>query len=497
MQHIILYAYNLRPSELYARNLEFFDDIPREYINRDNSVALEAFYTLGIVSYSLEQKSKALVLFRMVLDNRHGISAHANDIAQRALGWIEHIERGETSVIEPIHTPENMMMSAIGKIYNNRVMDKERILQIIYKLLDMNQNAFSKLEYLRAFLSGRTSSAEEIVQNNIELSQILETTNDALADLSLMNIRRFVDFQESLNAYQEAFYALKPFLHRSQGNYERQYFLAAIYKLYESLALQSFLYRFENRERQALVAAISKLYEALTLNREMLTHLLRNYHRHDDCIFYVNHIKYDNSILNHSDLLIEVKQLGGPEMVNDLIEMGEDKELGDTIIEAIEQYGIKHVLSNLFPNKEELLEIQQTSDKDKILLATIENIKNIVGEKEIAESPGLYQYISNSLSNNQFSSSAKQMIKNIGCLINGLRELLDMNDYYQALGIKPDEQATLIWTQLEYLLEFAVSGQVFIGLFPKPPYFDPDVSTLFRTACYADFCISSYSTGDK
>jgi hypothetical protein len=26
---------------------------------------------------------------------------------------------------------------------------------------------------------------------------------------------------------------------------------------------------------------------------------------------------------------------------------------------------------------------------------------------------------------------------------------------------------------------------------------ETDVSTLFRTACYADFCIFSYSTGDK
>lgn len=129
-----------------------------------------------------------------------------------------------------------------------------------------------------------------------------------------------------------------------------------------------------------------------------------------------------------------------------------------------------------------LLETQENPNTDSIvlenqggdvLLETIDKIKDFVGEKELSELPGFYQYVFNALSNNHFSKSATQVLDIVGNLIASLEKLMDISLHIPAEEIKESEDiGTSLWSQLEDLLEFVGSGQRFLGA-PKPPYFDP------------------------
>ncbi|MCT4635312.1 MAG: tetratricopeptide repeat protein [Rickettsiales bacterium] len=130
-----------------------------------------------------------------------------------------------------------------------------------------------------------------------------------------------------------------------------------------------------------------------------------------------------------------------------------------------------------------LLEAQEDLNTDSKVLAnqgeefleTIDKIKNFVGEKELSNLPGFYQYIFNALSNNHFSKSAIQVLDIARNLISSLEKLIDISLYIQDAEIEENgDIGTSLLTQLEGLLEFTGSGQRFIGMPPSNPNFDPD-----------------------
>lgn len=83
-------------------------------------------------------------------------------------------------------------------------------------------------------------------------------------------------------------------------------------------------------------------------------------------VFYVTNIIYDNLMFNNPELLYEVYKIGGTKAINSLIDLGQDLQIGIAIIEATEQYGIKHVVNIMFSNQHaenaKLLKIDASAD---------------------------------------------------------------------------------------------------------------------------------------
>jgi tetratricopeptide (TPR) repeat protein len=157
-----------------------------------------------------------------------------------------------------------------------------------------------------------------------------------------------------------------------------------------------------------------------------------------------------------------------------LFEFCSSKHIEDSVLSEsdIQEIG---ALFNLFLDSQEDLNYDSkvSASQGNELLKTIDKIKDFVGEKELSNLPGFYQYIFNALSNNHFSKSATQVLDIARNLISSLEKLIDISLYIQDEEIEENgDIGTSLWTQLEGLLEFTGSGQRFIGS-PKPPYFDP------------------------
>ncbi|MGB4190952.1 MAG: hypothetical protein WBJ81_00170 [Rickettsiales bacterium] len=198
-------------------------------------------------------------------------------------------------------------------------------------------------------------------------------------------------------------------------------------------------------------------------------------------IYYVTGIKYKNVLLNNNYILQEVFKLYEKDVMNLLIELGEDEEQAEKILLATKDLEIEKVLKIFFNNKvktsqqeevtDSILAVQLKTQEDQTLEA-ITKIEAIIGKETLAEIAGWHQYISKSLSNNPLSSSATQIIQIIGSLVKNLEEVLDFGNLYESNDI--ENQVTIIITQLEHWIDFFASGTIYVGLPPRYPDFDPD-----------------------
>ncbi len=61
----------------------------------------------------------------------------------------------------------------------------------------------------------------------------------------------------------------------------------------------------------------------------------------------ITNVDYDNQILNHPELL-ELAKLYGPHCVNQLIDLGKDRELAESLIDGVIEHGALNVMNSLF-----------------------------------------------------------------------------------------------------------------------------------------------------
>ncbi len=180
---------------------------------------------------------------------------------------------------------------------------------------------------------------------------------------------------------------------------------------------------------------------------------------------------YDNSLLNHNHLLTSAYKIAGMKAVNYLLELGQDKEVAEQILLAVDDIGVEKVLE-IFFSPVKTTDLQTTQTQDDKTIETIAKIEAIIGKEALNEITGYYQYVSTALSNNQLSASATKVIHIIGNFVNNLEEWLDFGIAYESIDI--DNQVTIILSQLENWFDYVASGQMHIGLPPRYPGFDPD-----------------------
>jgi hypothetical protein len=251
-------------------------------------------------------------------------------------------------------------------------------------------------------------------------------------------------------------------------------------------------------------------------------------------IFFINEVVYNNLLINKQGLLNEVFQRGGVKAVQDIINLGEDTDVVIAILETVEQYGIEHVLNIFFEdliNKstiqdfdKEILQIKEIAreldiehifflDNDKgidfiqtvannfsqealirilelgkdqsiveqILLEvdlqgidkvmnllfnnnkidTINYLENIIGKEEFNQ----LQLVPQGILNPWSCQAYQKIVEYINNLAKNLDDLLNMG--------RSGDQVTITLLILENFLEFAASGQRFMGSSRKPHY-NPD-----------------------
>lgn len=250
-------------------------------------------------------------------------------------------------------------------------------------------------------------------------------------------------------------------------------------------------------------------------------------------VFFINEMVYNNLLINKQGLLNEILQKGGVKAVQDIINLGEDSDVAIAILEAVEQYGIEHALNIFFENlinkstlqefDKEILQIKEIAkelnikhifflDNDKgidfiqtvinkfsqealitilelgqdksiveqILLEvdiqgidkvmnllfnnnkidTINYLENIISKEEFNQLQLVPQGIFNPWSNQVY----QKIVEYIDNLAKNLDDLLNMG--------RSGDQVTITLLILETFLEFAASGQRFMGS-SRNPHYDP------------------------
>jgi hypothetical protein len=188
-------------------------------------------------------------------------------------------------------------------------------------------------------------------------------------------------------------------------------------------------------------------------------------------LFYIHQTLYKNQLLNIPDFLVTAKKIGGIKAINNILALGEDQEIAEQILLAVDDIGLEKVLE-IFFSQAKPDESQAESKIFDPTLETIAKIETIIGKDALAEITGWYKYASSALSNNPLSASATKVIQIIGNLINNLEEWLDFGIAYESIDI--GNQVTVLLTQLEHWFDFVASGTTYIGLPPRYPGFDPD-----------------------
>ncbi len=248
-------------------------------------------------------------------------------------------------------------------------------------------------------------------------------------------------------------------------------------------------------------------------------------------LFFINEVVYNNLLINKQGLLNEVFQRGGVKAVQDIINLGEDNDVAIAILEAVEQYGIEHALNIFFEgliNKstlqdfdKEILQIKEIPEKlsikhifffenakgiefiqavannfgqealitilelgkdqsivEQILLEvdiqginkmmnllfnngeinTINPLENIIGTEEFNQ----LQLVPQGILNPWSCQAYQKIVEYIDNLAKNLDDLLNMG--------RSGDQVTITLLILESFLEFAASGQRFMGSSKKPYY---------------------------
>ena len=230
-------------------------------------------------------------------------------------------------------------------------------------------------------------------------------------------------------------------------------------------------------------------------------------------------VEYSNYFLRDGKELLEKANLVyGKEVVNQMLELGNDRELAEPILQEVKEQGAEKILDILFGNEspepvlklemtnyflqdkkgKELLEManlvygkevlnqmlelgkdqefaeyilqeaeEQGAEKILDILFGVTDQKAIADFSKIIEnedSPGFYQYIYNALSSNKFSKPAIETIKYIAHVYDKLEKMLSEGS--------SGNKVTIAMTILESLLSYAESGQ-FVGYRPSP-YRGPD-----------------------
>jgi hypothetical protein len=141
------------------------------------------------------------------------------------------------------------------------------------------------------------------------------------------------------------------------------------------------------------------------------------------------------------ELLEKAELFYGKEAVNQILELGNDKESVEQILQEAKEQGTNKILDILFGATDQ----KAISDFSKII--------------ENEDSPGFYQYIYNALSSNKLSKPAIETIKYITHVYDKLEEMLSEGS--------SGNKVTIAITILESLLSYAGSGQL-IGYRPSP-----------------------------
>jgi hypothetical protein len=181
--------------------------------------------------------------------------------------------------------------------------------------------------------------------------------------------------------------------------------------------------------------------------------------------------KYHNQLLNHKTLLEQIYKSAGIKAVYLLLELGEDPDIAEQILFAVNDVGFEKTLEILL-DLDKSSGLQVKTHGDETLLEAIEKIESIIGKEALIEIAGFYKYVSASLSSKPFSAYANKLIQVLGRLVSQLEEWLDFSSIHENIDV--DNQVTIILTQLEHWVDFVASGITYVGLHPRYPSFDPD-----------------------
>ncbi len=164
----------------------------------------------------------------------------------------------------------------------------------------------------------------------------------------------------------------------------------------------------------------------------------------------VDQIIERNSFLNNQqgrEFIQAIDNHFDREVLLDILELGRDQELAEQILIELDAQGINGVISTLLGKE---LSVSEATD----------NLENILGTEELHQLRLVPNGILNSWSNKAYNKIADyidQLAKNLDYLLN---------------AGKSGNQIAVTLTLLEELLNFAASGERFVG--GMPPYYNPD-----------------------
>ena len=150
------------------------------------------------------------------------------------------------------------------------------------------------------------------------------------------------------------------------------------------------------------------------------------------------------------NILDTTLEIYGLRAFGEMVELGEDEEVANTILDQVQEQGIVTILDAFF----EATTKTAISKFETIII--VENNRNQVG---------LYQYFWDALSNNYLTKSAQNLIEEVNYLYTQVQRLIEEGQDY-------GNKFLILSSSLEFLLDFAESGQK-LPIF-RPPYHPDD-----------------------
>jgi tetratricopeptide (TPR) repeat protein len=149
-------------------------------------------------------------------------------------------------------------------------------------------------------------------------------------------------------------------------------------------------------------------------------------------------------------VLISALQLYGLRAFGEMVELGEDEEVANTILDQVQEQGIVTILDAFFEDTTE---------------TAISKFETIIIVEDNRNQVGLYQYFWDALSNNYLTRSAQNLIQEVNYLYTQVQSLIEEGQDY-------GNKFLILSSSLEFLLDFAESGQK-LPIF-RPPYHPDD-----------------------
>ena len=316
------------------------------------------YNTLGRNQEALKYYEESLSIRKQVFGDRHtSVAASLNNIGllysnlgrnEEALKCYEESLSIMKQVFGDRHTSVATSLNNIGLLYNT-LGQHEEALKCLKESLSIRKQVFgdrhtsvaASLNNIGLLYDTLGQHEEALKCYEESLSIYKQVFGDRHTDVatSLNNIgllyRTLGQHEEALEFCKEALVIRREFLPESHPDIKNS--LEWIKYIENSLQQQS------NE-----LKAISSTTDATTYDQKQSVSKKQAETKEKKCIISaVTELKYDNEILNNEELISAAIENGSAILLDNLITLGEDKEVADALIAASNEHGARHVVAIL------------------------------------------------------------------------------------------------------------------------------------------------------